>query len=98
MLDWLKIDNDKTFQSLVNHIFAIECNLSCFIPSSPYIGADDGLDGLFRGVYSYENLSGNFSIQAKWTSKSLKEAVKHLQQEIKNELKNSKKNNKVYIN
>lgn len=86
MIDLAKIDNDKTFQRLVNHIFALECNSPGFIPSSPYIGADGGWDGFFEGFYPYENVSGTWSIQSKWTKKSFTEAVKHLKGEMKKEI------------
>lgn len=41
MLNWEGIDNEKVFQRLVNHLFALECNSPGFIPSSPYIRADE---------------------------------------------------------
>ncbi len=92
MIDWAKIDNDKTFQRLVNHLFALECNSPGFIPSSPYIGADGGWDGFYEGFYPYENVSGKWSIQSKWTKKSFTEAVKHLKREIKKELQKAQRN------
>lgn len=87
MLDWTKISNDKDFQRLVNHLFALECNSPSFIPSSPYIGFDKGWDGLFEGFYPFDNLEGLFSIQSKWTQKNFNEAEKHLKSEIKEEIK-----------
>jgi hypothetical protein len=90
MLDWTKIDNDKTFQRLVNHLFALECNSPGFIPSSPYIGADGGWDGAFEG--SYEGLEGVFSIQAKWTTKDFKKAATWLKGEVRKEIKKALKN------
>ena len=51
MLTWDKIDNDKTFQRLINHLFALECNSPGFIPSSPYIGADGAWDGYYEGIF-----------------------------------------------
>ena len=92
MIDLAKIDNDKTFQRLVNHIFALECNSPGFIPSSPYIGADGGWDGFFEGSYPYENVSGKWSIQSKWTKKSFTEAVKHLKGEMKKEIQKALSN------
>ena len=46
-LDWSKIDNEKIFQRLSNHLFLLEVNRTYFIPSSPYIGADGGWDGRY---------------------------------------------------
>ena len=92
MIDWTKTDNDKTFQRLINHLFALECNSPGFIPSSPYIGADGGWDGFYEGFYPYENVSGKWSIQSKWTKKSFTEAVKHLKGEIKKELQKAGSN------
>jgi len=94
MLDWSKISNDKDFQRLVNHLFAFECNSPSFIPSSPYIGFDEGWDGLFNGFYPFDNLEGLFSIQSKWTQKNFNEAEKHLKSEINDEIKKAI-NNKV---
>jgi len=62
MLDWSRIDNEKTFQRLVNHLFALECNSPGFIPSSAYIGADGGWDGRYDGHYPPEGESGLWSI------------------------------------
>lgn len=97
MLDWSKIDNEKKFQRLVNHLFALECNSPGFIPSSPYIGADGGWDGWHQGYYPYDNLNGLYSIQSKWTTKSHKEAVKHLKKEIGKELIKAKENNVEHL-
>ena len=83
MIDWNKISDEKTFQRLINHLFAIECNSPGFIPSSPYIGADDGWDGYFHGYYPSEKCKGVFSIQSKWTKKSFKPALSYLTQECK---------------
>ncbi len=91
-LEWSRIDNEKTFQRLVNHLFALECNSPGFIPSSPYIGADGGFDGDFTGEYPMEELSGHWSIQSKWTTKSMKEAQRILTKEIKAELDKAKQN------
>jgi len=87
-LDWSKINNDKLFQRLSNHLFQFECRYSGFIPSSPYIGKDGGWDGRWKG--SYEGLIGLFSIQAKWTTKNFKGAVTYLRIEIREELKKAK--------
>jgi len=84
MLDWSLIDNDKTFQRLINHLFALECNSPGIIPSSPYIGADGGWDGSFTG--SYERLKGSFLIQAKWTKKNLNPAMPSLKKAVKEEI------------
>lgn len=92
MLDWSKIDNDKLFQRLVNHLFALECNSPGFIPSSPYIGADGGWDGKYVGYYPFEKMDGVWSIQAKWTTKSFKDAKAQLREDIKEELKKAKRN------
>ena len=51
-IDWSKISDEKTFQRLVNHLFALECNSPGFIPSSPYIGLDGGWDGYYNGLES----------------------------------------------
>jgi hypothetical protein len=90
MLNWEKIDNEKTFQRLVNHLFALECNSPGFIPSSPYMGADGGWDGYYKGYYSNEGIDSLWSIQAKWTKKSFKDAVSSLRPQIKDELKKAK--------
>jgi len=85
MLKWELIDNDKVFQRLTNHLFALECHSPGFIPSSPYIGADGAWDGAFEGVFEGEK--GVFSIQAKWTQKSFDDAAAYLRQEIKKEIR-----------
>ncbi len=85
MLDWTLIDNDRTFQRLINHLFALECNSPGFIPSSPYIGADGSWDGAYTGYF--DGLKGRFSIQAKWTKKSFNDAMPHLTRAIKEEIK-----------
>ena len=93
MINWEKnIDNEKIFQRLVNHLFALECNSPGFIPSSPYIGADRAWDGCYEGHYSLEGTEGIWSIQSKWTTKSLKKAYSSLSVEIKKELENAKRN------
>ena len=74
MLNWEKIDNEKIFQRLVNHLFALECNSPGFILSSPYVGADGAWNGFFDGYYAQEGLTGIWSIQSKWTTKSFKAA------------------------
>jgi len=96
-LDWSKISDEKKFQRLVNHLFAIECNSPGFIPSSPYIGADGGWDGYFNEFYPYENKKGIYSIQSKWTTKNLKGAVKILKPQIKKELDKAHKNKVEYL-
>jgi len=91
-LDWDKITNDKDFQRLVNHLFAVECNSPGFIPSSSYIAADGGWDGFYEGLYPFENLSGIWSIQSKYTTQSGTSAVTHLKTEIKKELRKAQRN------
>jgi hypothetical protein len=88
-LDWSKINNEKLFQRLSNHLFSFECGYSGFVPSSPYIGKDGGWDGRWKGTY--ERLAGLFSIQAKWTSKNFKPALTYLQSQIAEELKNARR-------
>jgi len=90
MLDWSKIDNYKVFQRLVNHLFALECNSPGFIPSSPYIGADGGWDGYYKGIYPPENIDGTWSVQSKWTKYSGDDGFNALKPRIKGELENSK--------
>ncbi|MDP2705513.1 MAG: hypothetical protein Q8O71_03950 [bacterium] len=92
MVDLGKITNEKDFQRLVNHLFAIECNSPAFIPSSPYIGFDNGWDGYYEGFYPSENLEGLFSIQSKWTQKNFSEAEGHLKSEISKEIDKAIKN------
>lgn len=96
-IDWSKISDEKTFQRLVNHIFALECNSPGFIPSSPYIGADGGWDGYHSGLYPKEKKEGIYSIQSKWTTKNLKGAVKILKPQIRKELDKSHKNKVEYL-
>ena len=36
-LDWSKIDNEKTFQNLVNHLFFLECPSSLVLCPSAHI-------------------------------------------------------------
>ena len=91
MLDWTLMNNDKIFQRLVNHIFALECNSPGFIPSSPYIGADGGWDGAYEG--NYEGLKGAFSIQAKWTKKNFNDAAASLKTVINDEIQKALGNN-----
>lgn len=67
----------------------MECDSPGFIPSSPYIGADEGWDGRYQGHYSKEGKDGVWSIQSKWTTKSFKDAIPHLEEEIKKELENA---------
>jgi len=96
-IEWSKISDEKTFQRLVNHLFALECNSPGFIPSSPYIGADGGWDGYHNGLYPKEKKEGIYSIQSKWTTKNLKGAVKILKPQIKKELEKSHKNKVEYL-
>lgn len=96
-IEWSKISDEKTFQRLVNHLFALECNSPGFIPSSPYIGADGGWDGYHNGLYPKEKKEGIYSIQSKWTTKNLKGAVKILKPQIKKELDKSHKNKVEYL-
>ncbi len=85
-LDWSKIDNDKVFQRLVNHLFALECNSPGFIPSSPYAGADGGWDGRYDGCYPPERKKGKWSIESKWTKHSFQQAKNNLQKRVKDAL------------
>jgi len=97
LLDWTKIDNEKTFQRLLNHLFSIECNSPDFIPSSPYIGFDEGWDGFWEGYYPREKACGVWSIQAKWTTKSFNDAFNDLKALCRKELIKSKKNNVNFL-
>ncbi|RLI02924.1 hypothetical protein DRO38_03365, partial [Candidatus Bathyarchaeota archaeon] len=93
MLDWTKIDNEKTFQNLVNHLFYLECpSIFGFIPFSPYIGKDGGWDGKYRGYYPKEKLKGLFCIQAKYTKHNLGKAMPSLIRWAKEELEKAKRN------
>ena len=93
MLDWSKIDNEKTFQNLVNHLFFLECpSIFGFIPFSPYIGKDGGWDGKYEGHYPKENLEGRFCIQAKYTKHNLNDAMPSLTRWAKNELQKANEN------
>jgi len=92
-LDWSKIDNEKTFQNLVNHLFILECPLVLgFVPSSPYIGKDGGWDGKYEGRFPKEGLEGRYCIQAKYTKHNLSEAMPSLTQWANEELEKAKKN------
>lgn len=92
-LDWSKIDNEKTFQNFVNHLFYLECPSSFgFIPFSPYRGKDGGWDGKYEGFYPSENLSGKFCIQAKFTRKNLNDAMPSLKEWATEELTKAKTN------
>jgi len=96
-IDWSKISDEKTFQRLINHLFALECNSPGFIPSSPYIGADGGLDGYYNRFYPYEKKKGIYSIQSKWTTKNFNDAFKKLRIDIKEELNKAQRNNVDYL-
>jgi len=91
MLDWGKIDNDKTFQRLVSQLVSLECRTPGFLPSSPYIGPDGGYDAYVKEYYE-ENLSGDTCIQAKYTKHSGKQAYNTLRAEVKKELKKAEIN------
>ena len=92
-LDWAKIDNEKTFQNLVNHLFFLECPSAFgFVPFSPYIGKDGGWDGKYQGRYPKENLEGRYCIQAKYTKHNLNDAMPSLKQWAKEELEKAKRN------
>ena len=95
-LDWKKIDNDKTFQRLVNDLFALEINHPSFLSSNPEIGADGGWDGRFVG--NFMSLDGVWNFQSKWTKHNLTEAYKQLREELKKELEKAKKNRETEIN
>lgn len=92
-LDWLKIDNEKTFQNLVNHLFFLECpSMFGFVPFSPYIGKDGGWDGKYEGFYPKEGLKGRFCIQAKYTKHNLNDAMPSLTQWAQEALEKAKTN------
>ena len=92
-LDWSKIDNEKTFQNLVNQLFFLECpSVFGFVPFSPYIGKDGGWDGKYQGHYPKENLEGRYCIQAKYTKHNLNNAMPALKQWAKEELEKAKRN------
>lgn len=92
-LTWDKIDNEKTFQNLVNHLFFLECpSIFGFVPFSPYIGKDGGWDGKYEGHYSKEDLTGRFCIQAKYTKHNLNDAMPSLMQWAEEELDKAKTN------
>ena len=93
MLNWSKIDNEKTFQNLVNHLFFLECpSIFGFVPFSPYIGKDSGWDGKYEGHYPKEDLEGRYCIQAKYTKHNLNDAMPSLKQWAVGELEKAKKN------
>lgn len=93
MLSWSKIDNEKTFQNLVNHLFFLECpSMFGFVPFSPYIGKDGGWDGKYEGPYPKEGLEGRYCIQAKHTKHNLNDAMPSLLQWAGEELEKAKKN------
>lgn len=93
MLNWTKIDNEKTFQNLVNHLFFLECpSMFGFVPFSPYIGKDGGWDGKYSGRYPKEGLEGLYCIQAKYTKHNLNDAMPSLMQWAEEELEKAKKN------
>lgn len=92
-LDWAKIDNEKTFQNLVNYLFFLECpSVFGFVPFSPYIGKDGGWDGKYQGRYPKENLEGRYCIQAKYTKHNLDAAMPSLKQWAKKELEKANRN------
>lgn len=92
-LDWAHIDNEKTFQNLVNHLFFLECpSIFGFVPFSPYIGKDGGWDGRYEGFYPKEGLEGRYCIQAKYTKHNLNDAMSSLTQWAGEELEKAKKN------
>lgn len=97
MINWSKIADDKNFQRLINYLFALECNSPGFIPSDPYIGPDGGWDGYYKGYYPRDKKGGVYSIQSKWTKKTLNEAYKYLKGEVKEELVNAKSNNVEHL-
>lgn len=92
-IDWSKISDEKTFQRLVNHLFALEYNYAGFIPSSPYIGKDGGWDAYYNNFYQNKKQKSIVSIQSKWTTKSFNDAIKLLKPKIKEELDKAQKNN-----
>lgn len=92
--DWSKINNDKSFQNLVNHLFFLECPSTYgFVPFSPYIGKDGGWDGKYEGYYPKEKLQGLYCIQAKYTKHNFNAAMNSLSEWAKEELEKARKNN-----
>lgn len=61
-LDWLKIPTWQEFQHLINEVGWAEFGKAGYIPSDPLIGADGGLDGVYRGKYG--GFEGLWGIQA----------------------------------
>lgn len=96
MLDWSRIDNEKTFQRLISHLVSLECHTPGFLPSSPYIGADGGYDA-YVDNYTEENLSGDICIQAKFTKHALKHAYEYLRSEVQKELIKADKNKIAHL-
>jgi len=93
MLNWSKIDNEKTFQNLVNHLFFLECpSVFGFVPFSPYIGKDGGWDGKYEGRYPKEGLEGRYCIQSKYTKHNLNDAMPSLTQWAEEELEKARRN------
>lgn len=90
MLDWTRIDNEKSFQRLVNELFALELNRPGYLPSSPYIGPDGGWDGRFSDEYM--GMTGLTCVQSKWTQQSGKAAIPYLKGEALKELEKAKAN------
>jgi len=87
MLNWSKIDNEKTFQNLVNNLFFLECpSMFGFVPFSPYIGKDGGWDGKYEGCYPREGLEGRYCIQSKYTKHNLNDAMPSLTKWAKEEM------------
>ncbi len=90
LIEWSKIDNDKTFQKLVNDVFSLEINHPGFIFSNPYIGKDGGWDGMYKGKYM--EIDGTWSFQSKYTKNNGIEACRSLKSQIIKELEKSKTN------
>ena len=77
-LDWTQIQDDKTFQRLINDLFAIEVGKPGFYASSPFIGADGGWDGRFD--FPYNGFTGLTSVQSKYTNQNHTGAMGFLKQ------------------
>ena len=92
MVNLGKITNEKDFQRLVNHLFAIECNSPAFIPSSPYIGLIMVGMAALKGSIPMIIWRVYFLIQSKWTQKNFDEAESHLRSEINKEIKKAIEN------
>lgn len=89
LLDWSQIQDEKTFQRLINDLFAIEIGKpGHFNASSPLIGADGGWDGMFD--ISYNEQSGLSSVQSKYTNQNHTQAKAFLKKGLSGDTKTKK--------